>query len=121
MSRFSLNRAEVEDLVNDPAGPVGKLLAELADKGSAVAKSVVHVRSERGNRHTRAGRNSTARPPGFTKASIHSHGPVRGDRGLYASVNAQADPAIFLETPAQQLTRSYPFLTTALDSLEGQI
>jgi hypothetical protein len=121
MSRFRLNQAELEELLNSPAGPVGKLLAELADKGAVIARGAVRVRSVPGTRRTRAGRGSSARPPGFTKASIHSHGPVRGQLGLYASVNAQADPAVFLETPAQQLTRSYPFLTTALDALEGQL
>jgi hypothetical protein len=47
------------------------------------------------------------------------HGPVTGSRGgLYGGVNAEADPTIFLEKPAEQMDRKYPFLTTGLDSLE---
>jgi hypothetical protein len=47
------------------------------------------------------------------------HGPVRGTYTLYGGVNAAGNPGIFLEAPAEQMTRKYPFLTTAMDSLES--
>lgn len=107
------DEAALADLLNSPDGPVGELIAELSARAAVVARATVPVR------RSRAGRNSTARPPGFTKAGITVHGPVTGSRGgLYGGVNAPADPSIFLETPADQMNRKYPFLTAGLDSLE---
>jgi hypothetical protein len=104
----------VYDLLNSADGPVGELILELSERAAAVAKSVVRVRTQRGG--------STARPPGFTKASIKVHFPAWGSLGLlYGGVNASADPTIFLEYPASQMTQSYPFLTMGLFSLEGQV
>ena len=115
---LSWDDTAIEDLFNDPAGPLGQLIGELSQRAAAVARATVHVRAVPGTRRIRAGRNSTARPPGFTRADIRVHGPVRGQYGLYGGVNAAADPTIFLEHPAIQMTRGYPFLTTGLDSLE---
>jgi hypothetical protein len=117
------NQARLEDLLNSPDGPVGRLIAELSGQAAAVARSAVRVRSVPGTRRTRAGRNSTAVPPGFTKASIRVHGPVTGSRGgLYGGVNAALVPTVFLEHDpdgAEQMDRQYPFLTTGLESLAG--
>lgn len=119
MATVSWDDAAVYDLLNSPDGPVGRLIAELSERGAMVARSVVRVRKVPGTRRTRAGRNSTAWPPGFTKAGIRVHGPVIGSRGgLYGGVNAPFNPGLFLEHPAEQMSRSYPFLTTAMDSLE---
>jgi hypothetical protein len=110
--------AALDDLLMDPAGPVGQMLAEMSARIVTVAVAVVPVRDPATrDRRKRAGRDSTARPPGFTRASITPHGPVRGIFNLYAGANAAADPAIFLELPADQMNRKYPFLTTGLDSL----
>ncbi len=107
----------VFDLLNSADGPVGQLIGELSDRAATVARAVVRVRRPRGE-----GPNSTARPPGFTKASIRSHFPAWGTLGLiYGGVNAAADPTIFLEMPAEQMHERYPFLTTGLFSLEGQV
>ena len=108
--------AAIQDLLNSPDGPVGQLIAELSERAATVARNTVRVRT------TRAGRHSTARPPGFTRAGIRVHGPVIGSGGgLYGGVNAPADPTIFLEQPAEQMHRAYPFLTTGLESLEGSL
>lgn len=107
------------DLLNSIDGPVGQLIIELSAQAAAVARSVVRVRSVPGTRRTRAGRNSTARPPGFLKGDIRTHLARGSLGGLYGGVNSAADPSIFLEYPASQLTRKYPFLTTALDSIVG--
>lgn len=114
----NIDAAAVEELLTDPEGPVGQLIAELSAQIVTVATAVVPVRDPATrDRRKRAGRNSDARPPGFTKANIRVHGPVRGIFGLYGGANAPADPTIFLELPAEQLERKYPFLTTGLESL----
>lgn len=118
--RLHLDRAAMDAMLNDPAGPVGQLVAELSAQAAQIARASVRVRGVPGTRRTRAGRHSSARPPGFTKASIVVHGPVVGSRGgLYGGVNAAGNPGIFLEYPAEQMTRKYPFLTTALDAIQG--
>jgi hypothetical protein len=116
--RFTLNRPSVDMLLNDPAGPVGQLIAELSERVATVARDTVPVRNPAAkNRRRRAGRGSSAQPPGWTKASIKVHGPVRGHSNLYGGVNAAGNPGIFLEYPARQMNRKYPFLTTGIDSL----
>lgn len=106
----------VYELLNDPEGLVGELVAELSERAAVVARAAVHVRPGT-PRSTVWSNRSTARPPGFTRASISPHIAI-GAFGLYGGVNASADPAIFLEYPASQMYDKYPFLTTALDSLE---
>lgn len=112
------HEAQLREMLTDPAGPVGQLIAELSAETAQVARSMVRVRQVPGTRRTRAGHGSSARSPGFTKGLIAVHGPVRGSRGgLYGGVNAPGNPSIFLEYPASQMTRKYPFLTTALDEI----
>lgn len=115
---FTFRPTAVDDLLNDPAGPVGRLIAELSGRVAVIARRAVPVRDPATrNRRRRAGLHSTAHAPGYTKANIRVHGPVRGHSSLYGGVNAPGSPAIFLEYPASQMTRKYPFLTTGLDSL----
>jgi hypothetical protein len=114
--------AAFEELLDSVDGPVGQLIAELSERAATVARAVVPVRDPLiRDRRRRAGRTSNARPPGFTKAGIRVHGPIRGATGMYGGVNAPADPTVFLEDPASQMTRSYPFLTAGLDSLQGSL
>jgi hypothetical protein len=117
-----IDDAAVAALINDPLGPVGLLIAELSEQAAAVSRAVVHVRPGT-PRSTVWGPRSTTRPPGFTKASIHTHGPVVGVHGLYGGVNAAADPGIFLEylPHTEQYYGPYPFLTVGLDSLIGTL
>ena len=120
-----INAGDVHELLNDPAGPVGLLIAELDERAATVARGAVHVfpgtpRSTIWNPATSTARY--AMPPGFTKASIRTHGPVIGSRGgMYGGVNVEAFPAVFLEHPSSQYYDKYPFMTTGLDSLEGSI
>jgi len=108
----------IQEELNSVDGPVGRLIAELSAEAAQIARSMVRVRNVPGDRRHRAGRGSSARVPGFTKASIAVHGPVRGSLGgLYGGVNAAGNPSIFLEYPAEQMDRKYPFLTTALDEI----
>jgi hypothetical protein len=114
--RVNLNESSIDAFLNDPAGPVGDLLETMADKGSAIARGLAPVR-EGDLWNNSATRSSNARPPGYTKASIHGKRGVSRQGNLYGSVNAAADPTIFLEYPAQQMHEKRPFLTTALWSI----
>jgi hypothetical protein len=121
MADIRWDDAAIDDLLNSEFGPVGQLIAELSSRAALVATAVVHVRPGTPASAT-TGRTSNARPPGFTKARIRPHlarGTVTGH--LYGGVNAPADPTIFLELPASQMSREFPFLTTGLFSLEGTI
>lgn len=114
------DQAALDDLLKGPDGPVARLLAEMSAQIVAVARSVVPVRNPAKGSRGRAGRNSTAHVPGYTKALIRPHlgrGPATGN--LYGGANAPGSPGIFLEYPAEQMSRKYPFLTTGLDSLAG--
>ena len=76
-----IDAGDVHELLNDPAGPVGRLIAELDERAAIVARGAVHVfpgtrRSTIWNPATSTARY--AMPPGFTKASIRTHGPVIG-------------------------------------------
>jgi len=111
----------LDELLKSPEGPVGKLLLDLSVQVADVARSVVRVRDPlTRDRRRRAGRGSTAHPPGYTKALIRPHlgrGTITGS--LYGGANAPGSPGIFLEYPARQMDDRYPFLTTGLDSIAG--
>src|SRR5579859_4907496 len=111
MVDVNIDRVAVEEFLNDPAGPVGIFLAEAADFMAGVAKAKAPVMKGKNYWNSRS---NAVRPPGTTKASVHSHGPFLGINGLYASANALADPSIFLEKPAVQMHHEFPFLTTGL-------
>lgn len=119
MTDISWDEGAIDDLLNSIEGPVGQFIGELSLRASIVATAVVHVRPGTPASAT-TGRTSNARPPGFTKARIRPH-LARGSRTghLYGGVNAPADPTLFLEMPAEQMGRTFPFLTTGLFSLEG--
>lgn len=109
---LQLDDAAIYDLLNGPDSPVTALMTELSEKGAAVARERVRVRRTP-NRSLR----SDSAPPGYTLASIRPN--VRWSNGLvYGGIAAAEEPSIFLEYPAEQMHRRYPFLTTALDSLE---
>lgn len=115
--RFIINEDAWDELFRSEHGPVGELVAELSERGAVAARSLVHVRPGT-PRSTVWTHRSTAFPVGYTKASIHSHGVHRGADWLYGGVNAEGEPTVFLEHPASQMYKKYPFLTTALDLLE---
>jgi hypothetical protein len=110
----TIDDAAVADFLNGPGSPVEALLEELSERAALVARAKVRVRIP-GTDHT--GRTSNARPPGFTKASIHITVNRNATGELFGGVGAAEDPSIFLEEPAEQ-EREFPFLTTGLDSLE---
>ena len=113
---FQMDDSAVFEMLNSADGPVGRMLSQLTDQIVTVARAKVRVRIPGSDR---TGITSDARAPGTTLASIHTRLGWRGDGTIYGSGNADADPAIFLEKPAEQDKREYPFLTTGLDSLWG--
>jgi hypothetical protein len=114
-----LNDVVIYDLLNGADGPVAQMLDEISERAAAVARANVpvrrpHVGSVR--RRPRGGFN-TAYPPGYTLVSIHSN--VHWYNGLiYGGIAAVEEPTVFLEDPAEQMHRRYPFMSTAFDSLE---
>ena len=108
----------LDSLLNSVEGPVGMFIFELSVRASIVAAMVVHIRPGTASSAT-TGPTSDARPRGFTKARITPHMGYNKRGRLYGGVNAPADPAIFLEKPAEQEHDKYPFLTTGLWSLQG--
>lgn len=113
----NISDAEVFALINDPAGPVGRYLLELSEEAAAIARTVVRVR---GPGDTTWSRKSSAKPPGYTKAGIRTDMYTDAAGYLYGGVAAPYVPAIFLEYPAKQMHREYPFLTTAVETLEAR-
>ena len=107
-------------MLNSIDGPVGQMLEEISERAAAVARATVRVRHPdigiRRRRRSFRGA-STAYPPGYTLVSIRSN--VHYYNGLiYGGIAAVEEPTIFLEYPASQMHRPYPFMTTAFDSLE---
>jgi len=114
-----LNDAAIYDLLEGPDGPVAAMLDAISERAAAVARATVPVRHPQfGSRRRRhRGGISTSFPPGYTLVSIHSN--VHWYNGLiYGGIAAVEEPTIFLEYPAEQMERRYPFMSTAFDSLE---
>lgn len=121
MSEFQvhLNDVVIYDMLNGAEGPVAQYLDEVSERAAAVARANVPVRHPRLGppRRRHRGGISTSFPPGYTLVSIHAN--VHWYNGLiYGGVAAAEEPTIFLEYPAEQMHRKYPFLSTAFDSLE---
>jgi hypothetical protein len=110
-----LDDAAITALLDDEHGMVGRYLQDLADQAAAVARARVPVRAT-----PSWSARSNARPPGFTKASVHTRIGHRSGGSLWASANAPADPAVFLEYPREDRVKE-PFLTVGLWSLIGRI
>jgi hypothetical protein len=120
--KITWSQPALDSLFKSADSPVARMLMELSEEAAMIARATVHVRTlNPKDRRRRAGRNSTAQVPGFTKASIRTHlgrGQATGD--LYGGVNAAGNAGIFLEYPASQYDRKYPFLTTALDAIQAR-
>ena len=117
------DEAALYEVLNDPAGPVGVFIMYLDEKAVAVARSVVHVLPGTKRSGYWFPSSTAVRPPGTTKGTIRTHGPVIGSRGgLYGGGNAMYT-GIFLEYDkphTEQYYDRYPFLTTGLESLEAE-
>lgn len=114
-----LDNAAIYDLLNGADGPVAKMLDAMSERAAAVARANAPVRrldADRPRRRSRGGL-STSFPPGYTLVSIHAN--VHWYNGLiYGGIAAVEEPTIFLEYPAEQMERKYPFMSTAFDSME---
>ena len=123
MADFEIHLSDVAiyDMLNAADGPVARMLDTMSERAAAVARSRVPVRHlddiDTGRRRRHRAGISTSFPPGYTLVSIHAN--VHWYNGLvYGGVTAAEEPTIFLEYPAEQMDRKYPFLSTAFDSLE---
>lgn len=105
------------DLLNSADGPVGRMVQELSAQAATVALAKAPVR------HTASwSARSNSWPPGYLKAHIRPHLGWGSRTGhIYGGVNAPMSPTIFLEYPARQMHRAYPFMTTALWELAGVV
>lgn len=113
------NEDAFEEILNAPGGLVANFIWELSLEAAGVATAVVHVRPGTPASAT-TGPRSNAYSPGYTKARIRPHLAWGSRTGkVYGGVNAPYTPSTWLETPAEQYHREYPFLTTGLWSLEG--
>jgi hypothetical protein len=122
---FQADYASVDELVHDPDGPVGQLIAELSERAAVVAREAAHVFPGTGRSTVWNPVTSTAMlPSGVIRESVRVHLPVRGSRGgMYGGVNVLFQ-AVFLEFPPKgsvQMYDRYPFMTTGLDSLIGTV
>ena len=121
LGEFHVDAAAVDDLLHDPAGPVGTLINELSEQAATTARGVVHVLPGTPRSGFWGPESTAVRPPGTTKASIRLHAARRGSRGgMYGGVNVIMIPAVFLEHEprgSSQMYDRYPFMTTGLESL----
>lgn len=113
--QFNLDESTISVFLNDPAGPVGDMLGELADDVAMKARTLAPVRT--GTLwNASATPTSNARPPGYLKARIHGKRGVSRQGRLYGSANAPANPLVFVAYPAKQVRTRNMFMTTALYS-----
>lgn len=109
-----LDDAAIYDLLNGADSPIAAELDRMSEQAAAIARSNAPVR-KLGRRHL--GTDSTSFPPGYTLVSIHAN--VHWYQGLiYGGIAAEEEPTIFLEYPASQMDRKYPFMSTAFDTIE---
>jgi hypothetical protein len=122
---LDLDERSIEELLHDPKGPVGDLLADIAQKMTAVAEArVPYMKPEHFAWSLRRGRRLIGptqympRVPGWTAASIWYHPPdIDGAGNLFAGTNANYAPTNWLEHGrGEHKMETHPFLTQALFS-----
>jgi len=109
---LKLDDAAIEFLLSEADGPVGRYMYDMSQRMTIIAKAAAPVMK---GRNYWTARSNAVRPPGTTRASVHSVWGYDDAGKPFAGVNALANPSIFLERPAIQMHRRYPFLTLALD------
>lgn len=119
INQVTLDDSTIAVFLNDPAGPIGDFLESLANQGAEKARALAPVRT--GTRwNNSATRTSNARPPGYLKGSLHGKKGVSAEGNLYGSVNADANPLVFIAYPAAQVRFKNMFMTTALWSINTE-
>lgn len=142
--RIRFNEIEVQAFLNDPDGPVAHLMRELGDKVATRARTIVRKRTVPSP--GKSGKPGTSSPPGVTAESIDARLHAMGFRTPWAEISAAA-AVWFLEHGTRPHgidsygpwslsnygtgyfgyhvnhpgARPYPFLTTALWSLQGEV
>jgi hypothetical protein len=113
------DETDLEDVLNSPDGLVGKYLEEKSEAMYQVALGAAPVQKPA---NFSWGKRSDSYMPdsmGFLKSNIRPHVGYTTKGTLFAGVNAPYGPTLFLEKPARQLHRAYPFLSLALYSVNS--
>jgi hypothetical protein len=116
---LKLNDRAIEELLHDPAGPVGDLLSEIA--AGMTARAVARVPFQKPENFSWSRAKSTSYMPwssGFTAGSIWMHPAANDASGrLFAGTNAAYAPTLWLERGRSHPRMTlHPFLTEALYS-----
>jgi hypothetical protein len=127
-TEVNLDPAALDWLLNDPAGPVGVLIAELTVKAAGIAKANAPVMVT-GTRWPPSNLSHWGKyynperqygPPGMTKAGTYGKFPMFNGLGqLYGGVNAPRLPTAFLTYGGGRYgnARLHPFMTQALNAV----
>jgi hypothetical protein len=120
VAEVNLYPGALEDLLNSPDGPVGGVIAALSMEATDIAKAAAPL--QKPSSHSWSFAKSTSYMPWSTtylKVNVRWSGfRFNGFGQMYSGVNAPYGPTLFLERPADQLHRKYPFLSTALYTVE---
>jgi hypothetical protein len=112
--------AALDELLNSPAGPVGQVIEELSVQATGIAEAAAPF--QKPENHSWSFTKSTSYTPWSTiylKVNTRPSGFLYNARGqIFSGVNAPYGPTLFLERPARQLHRKYPFLSTAVDTVQ---
>lgn len=109
---------ELEDVLNGPDDLVGTYLRGKSDDMYKIAEAAAPI--QKPQNFSWSPRKSDSYMPdsmGFLQGKIRPHMGYTNKGTLFAGVNAPYGPTLFLEKPARQLHRAYPFLSTALYSV----
>ena len=117
MVNVNWDDAAIEDLLHSLDGPVGRFLTEKADEMTQVARVAAPVQKPQNFSWGKHSSSYLPRSFGYLKGSVHAKVGYTQSGGLYGGVNSAYGPTLFLERPARQLHRLYPFLSTALYSV----
>jgi hypothetical protein len=120
ISTVNLDPLAINELLNSPDGPVGQVILELSVQATKIAAEAAPL--QKPWNHSWVFAKSTSYMPwstSYLKANVRSSGVRYNALGqLYSGVNAPYGPTLFLEKPADQLHRQYPFLSTALYTVQ---
>lgn len=117
-SYITWDEAALEQLLNSPDGPVGKMLEDLGSRATMTAKAAAPV--QKPSSYSWGRKRSTSYMPwsgGYTKARVAPHMGYTRAGILFSGVNAPYAPTLFLEKPAKQMHHRSAFMTTALYSI----
>ncbi|HEY1705583.1 MAG TPA: hypothetical protein VGG75_38345 [Trebonia sp.] len=131
MAEVNLDAVAMDWLLNDPAGPVGVLIADMSEKAAAIARTAapVMVTGSRWPPSNFSHWGKAFNPrfqygdtgPGDTRASVRWSGFLYNGLGqMYSGVNVNYGPTLYLQQGGGRHGHAirHPFMTTALDTVQ---